>query len=238
MLEFSRLGFIGKLFKDRDLQWVGNYLLKNFGKAPGDLFLGKMRALHGQKSPIHTEFSLFQHNGKFSSLKNKMMPSIDSKFKDADKIKLPIMTLPKGDNPPAIFETSFESVPGYPPFYAYDNNSSSFYWAKRPQKLDYFTVHFEKPHNFSRIIISTGDAKRKQDSLAQSTLSVSVKQTTVAYIPGKCGNFVTMAEFIDGEIDTKAMGLHIPNNILCLKILLKRNSKTWVIIRDIVLIHV
>ncbi|XP_045175986.2 alpha-1,6-mannosyl-glycoprotein 4-beta-N-acetylglucosaminyltransferase-like isoform X2 [Mercenaria mercenaria] len=236
MLEFSRLGFIGKLFKDEDLEWVAKYLMKNFEKAPGDLLLGKMLSVRGQRFPIHTHFSLFQHNGKFSSLENKMMPSIDSKFKDADSIKLPILSAPKGNNPPTKFKTSFQIVPGYFPSFAYDNNSTTFFWAKRPRKLDYLSLHFKSPHNFTRIIISTGDSKRKQDSLLNSALFTAIKHKSDVHIQGKCGSFILLADFIDGEIDTKAMGINIPNNIICLKIQLMKNSKTWIIIRDIVLI--
>lgn len=236
MLEFSRLGFIGKLFKSADIDWVANFLLKYYETRPGDLLLGKMLAVAGQNTPIHADFSLFQHNGKFSSLENKMMPSIDSRFIDADKISLPIMNLPKGNNPPAKFATNFEAVSGYFPSFAYDGNSSTYFWAKRPHRHDYFAIQFESPQSLSRIIISTGDSKRKQDSLSNGMLFVGFKHKAGGmFQQDKCDNSIRISDFIDGEIDTKAMGIHIPNNVVCLKIQLKRNSKTWVIIREIVL---
>lgn len=237
MLEFSRLGFIGKLFKNVDIDWVADFLLKYYETKPGDLLLGKMLAVSGQKIPIHADFSLFQHNGKFSSLEHKMMPSIDSKFIDADKISLPIMNLPKGNNPPAQFATNFVAVSGYVPSFAYDGNSSTYFWAKRPRRNDYFAIYFESPQSFSRIIIATGDSKRKRDSLLSGMLFVGFKsKTDGVFQKKKCDNSIRISDFVDGEIDTKAMGVHIPKNVVCLKIQLKRNSKTWVIIRDIVLI--
>lgn len=235
MLEFSRLGFIGKLFKNEDIITVADFLLYHFEKKPGDLLLGKMLSLKGQTSPIHSVYSLFQHNGKFSSLENKMMPSIDSFFKDADKLILPIMSLPKGNNPPAKLVTSFEAVPGYFPSYAYDGNASSFFWAKTPKRYDHFSVLFETPQNFKRIIVSTGEPTRKKDSLLNSVLFVAVKRNTPIR-KGRCGYFYRLADFIDGEVDTKAMGISVPSSIVCLRIYLKRTSKTWVILRDIILI--
>jgi hypothetical protein len=52
----------------------------------------------GQKIPIHSPESLFQHIGKISSLKDKMMPSIDKKFKGFGSTTLSIMTMQKGDH--------------------------------------------------------------------------------------------------------------------------------------------
>lgn len=236
MLEFSRLGFIGKLFKSKDLPWISNYLLQHFDEKPGDLLLGKMLHANGQRKPIHSNFSLFQHNGKFSSLKNKLMPSIDAYFKDADNIDLPIMQIPTGDNPPASLLTTFEGVPGYPLTAVYDNNATSFYWAKGLRKNDMLLLTLEGPANFSRIIISTGDARRKKDSLMFSALFTAPSRfDRHRNEENRCGFFSKLADFIDGEIDTKAMGIQIPLDLLCLKILLRKDSKTWVIFRDIVL---
>ena len=237
MLEFSKLGFIGKLFRSYDIPWVSKFLLRSYDSHPGDLLLGKMLDVKGQGKPIHSNESLFQHNGKFSSLKNKLMPSIDSDFKDADNVNLLIMELPKGDNPEARLYSTFEAVSGYPPMAAYDHNSSSVYWAKRVKRNEYFLITLQNPQNFSRIIIATGDVKRKKDSLRDGRLMIApVNKAVSANMPNKCGPFKRLAEFVDGEIDTKAMGLNVPRNILCLKLVPKTDSKTWVIFRDIVLL--
>lgn len=238
MLEFSRLGFIGKLFRSKDLAWVSEILLRLFDSKPGDLMLGTMIQAKGQLKPIHSEYSLFQHSGKFSSLKNKMMPVIDKHFKDADLINLPIMELPSGDNPEARLHTNFVGVKDYPLSAAYDRNFSSFYWARQVRRHDFLLVTLKKPQNISRIIVATGDGKRKEDSLYFSTLHLaSFQLNTSVPEPYRCGAFRRLVDFIEGEIDTKAMGLLIPQNILCLKILANRNSKSWVKIRDIVLLQ-
>lgn len=238
MLEFCRLGFIGKLFRSSDLPWISRFLLKSFDTQPGDLMLGKMLKEKKQPKPIHSKHSLFQHNGKFSSLHNKLMPSIDEHFKDADHVVLQITQLPKGDNPEANIYTNFEGVPGYPVYAAYDGNASSFYWAKRVKMQNIFQLSFIKSHNFSRILISTGDEKRKKDALFYSSLFVATLEPLIKprYL-GKCGTFKRLTDFVEGEIDTKPMGVDVPKNIVCLKIVPKLTSHTWVKIREIVLLY-
>ena len=238
MLEFSRLGFIGKLFRSSDLPFVSQVLLTYFDSQPGDLMLGKMLKLKNQPKPVHSKYSLFQHNGKFSSLKNKLMPVVDEYFKDADHVVLPMMQLPKGDYPDADIFTTFEEVEGFPVRAAYDQNASTFFWASKAKRHQVFQLTFRMPQNFSRIVISTGDERRKRDSLLYGVVSVAtLMYTKTTPELDKCGSFKSLVDFIEGEVDTKAMGIVIPMNIVCLKIVPKLTSRTWVKIREIVLIH-
>lgn len=234
LLEFSRLGFIGKLFKSSDLKFLSSFLLKNYDLAPCDLLLGSMRVEKGQKKPIHSNYSLFQHIGRFSSLKNKLMPSIDNKFKDNIGIDL-LIDLPKGDNPPATVNTSMEAYEDNLPEHAYDSDNTTFFWAKTPKKRDHFTLLFEKPYNFSRIIIMTGVLETRKDSFRSSVLVYSESRDFgVLTNNTSCGNkFKKLADLVDGDIDTKATGTTIPDNINCLRIYATKAAKNWVVFRDI-----
>ncbi|XP_045174878.2 alpha-1,3-mannosyl-glycoprotein 4-beta-N-acetylglucosaminyltransferase C-like [Mercenaria mercenaria] len=234
LLEFSRLGFIGKLFRSSDLEFVSMFLLKHYDLAPCDLLLGTIRLEKGQKKPIHTNNSLFQHIGKFSSLKNKLMPSVDNTFKDVSQIDL-YEDLPLGDNPPAQINTSMIIFDGHIPNHAYDNNKTTYFWAKTPRKRDHFTLTFEKPCNFSRIIITSGERGTKKDSFLASALLYSVSTPLEASDrKHACVNkFLKLVSLVDGEIDTKATGTSIPSNIKCLRISATKVIKNWIIIRDI-----
>lgn len=158
LLEFSRLGFIGKMFHSYDLTFAAKFLIDNFQEAPCDLLLGPMRLLYGQEKPIHIKNSLFQHIGRFSSLKNKLMPSLDNTFKDSVLNTSYLFTLPEGDNPPATIISSLEPWGNYTPEMAYDGDNTTFFWAITPKKGMHFTIIFTKPHNFSRIMVSTGES--------------------------------------------------------------------------------
>lgn len=234
LLEFSRLGFIGKLFRSMDLDFASKFLLNHFDLAPGDLLLGAMRVEKGQKKSVHSNTSLFQHIGRFSSLKNKLMPSLDNTFKDAEILDLSL-DLPSGDNPPAIIETSLSAYENHIPEHAYDNDITTFFWAKSPAKNDDFVLIFEKLYNFSRIIIPTGIVGTKRDSFLYSNLEYTDATPLQASNNKKsCVNkFVKLEDMVDGDIDTMATGTLIPLNIKCLRIKATRRLRNWVVIRDI-----
>ena len=239
LLEFSKLGFIGKLFQSVDLNRVAFYLLSFFDRMPGDLLLGHIRKLMNQDKPIHSKTSLFQHIGKFSSLKNKLMPSIDKYFKDAGSVHLSINDIPLGDNPPVKIVTDLHQYADYSVSYVYDN-SENFFWARDVKKKQHLSLLFQKPQQISRIIITTGQQDTKADSLGKSSLLAAVKKDTYTSPNDlrSCGDFKKLTDFVDGEVDTKAIGLdnNIPVDIVCLQIKIEADQKTWVIFRNITVI--
>lgn len=233
LLECSKLGFIGKIFRSKDVYDMAMYLLEKYDEMPCDLLLGKYRGIRGQKTPIHSQQSLFQHIGRFSSLKNKLMPSIDKTFKDFNT-SFNILDIPEGDNPPADIETNIEQFSNFKPVYAYDNNASTYFWGVAPKVADYFLLKFYSPHNISRIIILTGDDVERKDVFINTQLDYGIVNGTLSETkPERCDVFRTLVDLVDGDLDTDAMGVTIPENIMCLKIKVKKKLKTWTVIREI-----
>lgn len=235
LLECSKLGFIGKIFKSEDLKGMAMYLLEKYDEMPCDLLLGKYRGLRGQSKPIHSDYSLFQHIGRFSSLRNKLMPSIDKTFKNLKlNGSLGLPDLPKGDNPPAEVETSMTQYLDFEKSYAYDNNGTTYFWGKSPLPKDHFTLIFHKPQNISRILIISGDENERKDKFINTALDFAQYNASVANsVNSSCSEFKTMTDLVDGDLDTRAMGTVIPPNIKCLRIRVKKKVKTWIVIRDI-----
>ena len=236
LLEFSYLGFIGKMFHSVDLDRVAFYLLSFYDRMPGDLLLGHIRKLMGQDKPVHSKKSLFQHIGKFSSLKDKLMPSLDRDFKDAGNVHLSINDIPVGDNPTAKILTSLSQFEDHEPANAYDN-SEKFFWARDVKKNQHFTLLFQKPQQISRIIINTGNPNTKGDSIQRGSLQLAVRDD-VGQSPTdlkECGEFKKLTDLVDGDVDTKALGLEskIPSNVICLQIKVEKNQRPWVIFRNI-----
>ncbi|CAG2210832.1 MGAT4C [Mytilus edulis] len=226
-LEFSSLGFIGKMFHSKDLFSISSVLLSNFSSSPCDILLGYIRRYMGQPLPIHSPYSLFQHIGRISSLKNKMMPSVDIKFKGFGS-KVPLITiLPQGEKPPAKFKTDMDIVPGYRPENIYTNNS--YFWAKGIKKRQYFKIIFEKPLNISRLIISTGNIIDKTDTLELGILKVGANEKDRFY----CSDLRKVGNFAGGDVDSLIQGIVLPKNINCLHIEVKRTQFKWLIIRDL-----
>ncbi|XP_050526027.1 alpha-1,3-mannosyl-glycoprotein 4-beta-N-acetylglucosaminyltransferase B-like [Daktulosphaira vitifoliae] len=95
ILDFCRLGFIGKMFKNEDLPWLIKFIVMFYSEQPGDWLLEKLletkicnlekdsKDCQKRKDTIWIKInpSLFQHMGKMSSLNGKMQLLKDSNFK-------------------------------------------------------------------------------------------------------------------------------------------------------------
>ena len=236
LLEFTYLGYIGKMFHSTDLDRVAYYLLSFYDRMPGDLLLGQIRKLMGQDKPIHTRRSLFQHIGKFSSLKDKLMPSLDKDFKDAGSVHLSINDIPPGDNPTAKILTNLNQYENHEPVFAYDN-SDKYFWARDVKRNQHFTLLFQKPQQISRIIVTSGNPNTKGDAIQYGSLHLAVRDK-IGQTPSdlkECGEFKKFVGLVGGDVDTKALGLEnkIPSNVICLQIRIDRNQKIWVMIRNV-----
>jgi len=230
VIEFSNLGFIGKLFRSSDLKYVYNSLYTRYQEAPCDLLLGSMRKEKKQTRAIHSKESLFQHIGRFSSLKNKLMPSMDNSFKD--ELKYDLWDYPPADQPSANILSTFRSYDNYNESLAYDNDLATFLWARTPIKESTLTIHFHQPQNITRIVVVSGNTKKRKDKIQNTDLEfarANLKEAGVSV----CEHFITLVKLVDGDADTFATGTAIPKNIKCLRLRVQKNMKTWAIIRDI-----
>ncbi|XP_052800836.1 alpha-1,6-mannosyl-glycoprotein 4-beta-N-acetylglucosaminyltransferase-like [Mya arenaria] len=228
MLEFSRLGFIGKLFRTSDLEWIANKFLESFDTKPGDLLIGQLRKARGQNTPFHSSESLFQHFGRFSSLAYKMMPSVDAFFSDSKAFNSSLLSVPKGDNPDAAIHTNMKGVRGHDdPYMAYDGNSETYFEAKMFDRANYFQLKFLKAYNFSRLIITSGDLNTRTYHLPHSALYVYTNDRS------NHDTFKKLVNLVEGDLDTQAMGITMPKNINSIKIIPIQKSAGHARIRDI-----
>ena len=67
LLEFSELGFIGKLVRSSDLSKFSDYLLLFFDEQPVDWLLTSFRLSMAQRKQMMRKPTLFQHHGEISS---------------------------------------------------------------------------------------------------------------------------------------------------------------------------
>lgn len=222
-LEFSTLGFIGKLFHSYHLFSIASHLLKNFQERPCDLMLGALRNQFGQKKVLFSGRSIFQHIGKISTLKDKMMPVVDKKFKTFGSNVPLIMVLPEGgERPNATFNTNMRIVSGFPPENVYKKDS--YFFTKFVKTRQYFRIVFESHCNISRLLISTGNF-RKSNILVHGFLKIGANGHG-------CDSVINVGKFVDGEIDTLIQGFKLPHNVNCVHIEVARFQKTPLIIRD------
>ncbi|XP_010180415.1 PREDICTED: alpha-1,3-mannosyl-glycoprotein 4-beta-N-acetylglucosaminyltransferase B-like, partial [Mesitornis unicolor] len=177
ILEFSQLGFIGKLFKSEDLPLIVDFFLMFYKDKPIDWLLdhllwvkvcnpekdaiqcGKEKA----KLRIRAKPSLFQHVGIYSSLAGKIQ-----NLKDRDFGKN--MLYKAHNNPPAKVDTSLRIYQQYTLEKVYKGKDS--FWASAPVAGDYISFTFLKPLKVEKYFFRSGNTEHPGDKLFNTTVEV------------------------------------------------------------------
>ncbi|XP_054648362.1 alpha-1,3-mannosyl-glycoprotein 4-beta-N-acetylglucosaminyltransferase B isoform X2 [Dunckerocampus dactyliophorus] len=177
ILEFSQLGFIGKMFKSSDLSLIVEFMLMFYKDKPIDWLLDHIMwvkvcnpekdAKHcdRQKANLRIRFkpSLFQHVGTHSSLAGKIQ-----KLKDKDFGK---QTLHKGHaNPLAEVTTSLKTYQHFTLEKAY--LGEDFFWAFTPVAGDFVRIRFFTPVRIERYFFRSGNIEHPGDKLFNTSVEV------------------------------------------------------------------
>ncbi|XP_048409530.1 alpha-1,3-mannosyl-glycoprotein 4-beta-N-acetylglucosaminyltransferase C-like isoform X2 [Stegostoma tigrinum] len=222
-LEFSKLGYIGKLYHSTDLPRLAHFLLMFYQEMPCDWLLIHFRGLLTQKDVIRFKPSLFQHIGYYSSFRGT-----ENRLKD-DDFEEDFFDIP--DNPPATIYTSLKVFENYDPKKAY-SNGDEYFWGKSPSTGDYFTIVFMKPMNVTRIHVVTGSEDRHNDILHSGILEVG-KNLKVTQKGKDCSDYVKLNAFQKGLFDKKDINTVIDFSVDCVRIFITNSQKDWLIIRSI-----
>ncbi|KAK2842671.1 hypothetical protein Q5P01_012871 [Channa striata] len=224
MLEFSKLGYIGKLYHSRDLPRLAHFLLMFYQEMPCDWLLIHFRGLLAQKDVIRFKPSLFQHMGYYSSYKGAENKLKDDDFEE-DSIDIP-------DNPPATLYTNINVFENYDATKAYSSIVDEYFWGKPPCTGDFFVIIFNKPTKISRIKIVTGTEDRQNDVLHHGALEVGHKAVETKQ-GRQCTSYITLGEFKGGNIEVNNVDHKIGFDIECVRIVVTASQKEWLIIRTI-----
>ncbi|XP_078066774.1 alpha-1,3-mannosyl-glycoprotein 4-beta-N-acetylglucosaminyltransferase B-like isoform X1 [Mustelus asterias] len=176
-LEFSQLGFIGKLFKSPDLTLIIEFIIMFYKDKPIDWLLDHLlwvkvcnpekdaKHCDRQKANLRIRYkpSLFQHVGTHSSLAGKLQPLKDKDFK-----KEP---LHKGhSNPTAELTSSLKIYQHHSLDKAYQGDD--FFWAFTPVAGDFIKFRFFQPLKVERYIFRSGNVEHPGDKLFNTTVEV------------------------------------------------------------------
>ena len=176
VLEFSELGFIGKLFRSSDLPRFARFLTMFYDEMPVDfLYIHFFRLLVQQKDIILCKPTIFQHIGDFSSLdlnkkrnllKDKYFPNqLNISVSLSEEILL-------GGNPPADIYSTMDHFENNIPRNAYEN-LGLFFWGKSPVENDSICVLFKNKVIIDSVKVHTGDDKINKDFLRKGKLLIS-----------------------------------------------------------------
>ncbi|XP_041111156.1 alpha-1,3-mannosyl-glycoprotein 4-beta-N-acetylglucosaminyltransferase C [Polyodon spathula] len=222
-LEFSKLGYIGKLYHSNDLPRLARFLLMFYQEMPCDWLLIHFRGLLAQKDVIRFKPSLFQHMGYYSSYKGAENKLKDDDFEE-DSFDIP-------DNPPASLYTNINVFENYDATKAY-SSVDEYFWGKSPSTGDFFIIVFDKLTKLTKIKITTGTDDRQNDILHHGALEVGEK--VIGTKKGKrCSTYITLGEFKNGQVEAQEIEHKITFDIECVRIVVTASQKEWLIIRSI-----
>ncbi|KAL4700200.1 hypothetical protein H8957_000193, partial [Semnopithecus entellus] len=144
LLEFSNMGFLGKLFHSRDLPLLAHFLLLFYKEKPLDSLISHFRMLLVQESPILCKPFLFYRRVSYTAFDHKQKATALQK-KNADG----------PNNPPGAVFTDMQVSDVHFPWEAYTLDES-FFWTHNLSIGNHLTVILNHPANLSRVQVITG----------------------------------------------------------------------------------
>uniref|UniRef100_A0A3P9L8S7 Alpha-1,3-mannosyl-glycoprotein 4-beta-N-acetylglucosaminyltransferase B n=1 Tax=Oryzias latipes TaxID=8090 RepID=A0A3P9L8S7_ORYLA len=240
-LEFSQLGFIGKLFRTRDLPMIAEFFLMFHRDKPVDWLLDHIlwvKACHpekdkkdcdAQKALLKQRYkpSLFQHVGLHSSLPGKIQ-----NLKDKDFMK---QTLHKAHvNPPAELTSSLKHYKQHSLDRLYQGQD--FFWALTPVKGDYVCINFTKPIHVSGFLFRSGNIETSADKFYNTTVEVQpanglIKDKLLPKYKKSDKGFFIIGAFVNGVAEGEIEETLQP--VSALRLVFQSDSDLWALLSEV-----
>ncbi|XP_050407809.1 alpha-1,6-mannosyl-glycoprotein 4-beta-N-acetylglucosaminyltransferase [Patella vulgata] len=225
-LEFSELGFIGKLYRTEHMERLAVLLMMFYTEQPVDYTFLFFNNLMTQFSRIIKIPTLFQHMGLHSSFPGKLQRLKDKFFDNTTKLF-------KGDNPPADISTSLSTYLTFIPKLAYVT-SEGFFWSHGGAKNgDTFTVIFQSPQRLKRVVVMSGTSSHPDDRIYEGNLVASLTLAKSEDGGQMCTNDIEIGTFVKGNVDNANLLEKIAFKVMCLRITITRDQNPWVIVKEI-----
>uniref|UniRef100_G3PIG3 Zgc:101663 n=1 Tax=Gasterosteus aculeatus TaxID=69293 RepID=G3PIG3_GASAC len=219
MLEFSVLGYIGKLYKSAHLPLLARFLFLFYQEMPCDWLMSRFRELLTQKEPIVFKPSLFQHIGTYSSFQGTY-----NKLKDMD-FEEGIYT-----NPSAEVYSDMSTYKNHHPKLAWEPGEG-FFWGRSPDNGSYLTAVFKAPTVVTGIFVETGSEGKDVLESAQVEIGRDVRSTEKG--EKSCERFLSVGTLENGRFEKHEMDKKDSFSSSCLRIKVSAGQKEWVIIKKI-----
>ncbi|XP_020848470.1 alpha-1,3-mannosyl-glycoprotein 4-beta-N-acetylglucosaminyltransferase A [Phascolarctos cinereus] len=242
ILEFSQLGFIGKMFQASDITLIVEFIFMFYKEKPIDWLLDHIlwvkvcnpekdaKHCDRQKSNLRIRFrpSLFQHVGLHSSLEGKIQ-----KLTDKDFLKPLLHTMHV--NPPAEVSTSLKVYQGHTLEKTY--MGEDFFWAVTPIAGDYILFKFDKPVDVESYLFQSGNPEHPGDILINTTVEVLPFKGEELEISKETKDnqledgYVRIGKF-EGGVAEGMVDPHL-NPISAFRLSVIQNSAVWAVLNEI-----
>jgi alpha-1,3-mannosylglycoprotein beta-1,4-N-acetylglucosaminyltransferase C len=224
VLEFSELGFIGKLLHSEDLVKLARFVMTFYDQQPVDWLLRHFRYAMAQSYIKLRRPTFFQHIGVNSSLSQKKENFfIDRYFNTGEKPRT-------ADNPPAVIVTNIEHYQDYAPDLAYASGSG-YFWATNVKRGDKVTVVFNQSHRLHRVRVITGNKAKPRDILLRGTLWAcdAVRQYDQQTNVVVYGTKFPLANFTAGAVDVNNLESRLSSPMRCIVIEITEDHSRWIV---------
>ena len=226
IVDFSTLGFIGKLLRSSDLRTFAQFLLLFYQEQPVDYLLRAFRVAVAQHEVVMCRPTLFQHVGLKSSLRLTAKDN-DNTLKDKyfdDGVF---------HNPRAVVVASMKTR-GNRPQRVYDMATSgangTFFVAENPHYGSTVDVTFSGPVRLRRVVVVTGSSYFPKQFLHSGVLEAHVKPSDNTENVS-CVIYMRLGNFIDGVVDVSVPTFVLP--ICSLHVRVMQDHETDVVFRQI-----
>lgn len=241
VLEFSELGFIGKLFKTVDAPRLIKFLLLFYEEQPVDFLYAYFYRLLAQKDRLLCYPALFQHIGDHSSLSLKRFAVVrDANFVGGKDISVPLLynlSQVMIKRPASVYST-IETHEAYEPSWAY-SSSNRYFWGKPVRTNDTFCVIFDEPFFVDIIDIRTGHPERHTDYLRHGELTLGAELDASCQSKCCCAPTVTkVGQLTDGNIYVENVSSFVKIKIKCVQLRVTQSQDEWLIVRHIDILSV
>ncbi|XP_070696440.1 alpha-1,3-mannosyl-glycoprotein 4-beta-N-acetylglucosaminyltransferase C [Pempheris klunzingeri] len=218
-LEFSALGYIGKLYKSAHLPLLARFLFLFYQEMPCDWLMSHFRVLLTQKETILFKPSLFQHVGTFSSFQGTYNKLKDKDFEEGFY-----------GNPLAEVYSDMSAYKNHFPKLAWEAGEG-FFWGRSPERGNYLTVVFTDPAVVTGICVETGSGGKDLLESAQVEMGHDVVATKKE--EKSCKEFQTLGMLENGRFEMQEVDRKYSSASSCLRIQVTAGQKDWLIVRKI-----
>nr|XP_026252907.1 alpha-1,3-mannosyl-glycoprotein 4-beta-N-acetylglucosaminyltransferase C-like [Urocitellus parryii] len=221
ILEFSQLGFIGKLFHTKDLPYFVRFLLLFYQERSCDYLLSHFRDLRMQQKPIRFSPSLFQHVGSYSSFDGKFNILKDKEFED-DDIGLP-------SNPAATIYTNLNVINNslLMNAYSFDKN---FFYSKEVKAGSHVTVILDRPATVYRVQVLTGSKVKRRNQLKEGQVELGYDSTNLIH---DCDDYILLGMLENGILNKQVLSEDSGKKVKCVRLLVTATLPCGLIVRNI-----
>ncbi|KAM7049956.1 alpha-1,6-mannosyl-glycoprotein 4-beta-N-acetylglucosaminyltransferase-like [Molossus nigricans] len=207
-LEFSQLGFTGKLFRTGDLPRFTHFLLLFYREMPCDSLLSHFHDLM-QQTPIQFLPSLFQHLGNSSSFEEEDVGS--------------------PSNPAASVHTSLQVANDSVPSHAYSLDENFFY-TKSAEAGSHLTVVLDVPAQVSRVQVLTGSDLRDENQLEEGQVELGCDSTNRV---SDCDDYILLGLLVNGILNQQVLSHKSGKKVKCVRLLVTATAPSGIMVRHI-----